>query len=115
MSSTKKLAALFEKNLPLFSALGDATRQQLLLLMIHEWPLSVSELAAKMEISRPTVSHHLKVLLEANILIEHKEGRKIFYAPQLGEYYFTVKEMIDSVDELIKKEGYCTDDGKKST
>ena len=108
MSSNEKiveLTELFRKNLPLFNALGDATRQQLLLLMMGSRALSVNELAAKMATSRPTISHHLRVLYEANIVVEHKEGRRTYYKPQLGDYYYSVKELIDLVDELTNKEG----------
>lgn len=107
MSSNAKLSELtelFKKNLPLFNALGDGTRQKLLLLMMGDKPLSVNELAAKMATSRPTISHHLRVLREANIVVEHKEGRRTYYKPQLSDYYYSVKELIDLVDELTNKE-----------
>lgn len=44
------------------------------------------------------------VLREAKVAIEHKEGRRTYYKPQLGEYYHTVKELIDLVDRLTKEE-----------
>lgn len=95
---------LLRKNLPLFSALGDATRQQLLLLMMGNHPLSVKELAVAMNMSRPTISHHLLVLRDAKVVVEHKEGRRTYYKPELGEYYYTVKELIDLIDTLTNTE-----------
>lgn len=105
MSSIQHIAELFRKNLPLFNAMGDSTRQQLLLLMMGDKPLSVNELAAKMAMSRSTVSHHLKVLYEAKIVVEEKRGRRTYYKPQLGDYYYSVKELVDMVDELTHKKG----------
>jgi len=104
MSDIEMLKKLLGKNLPLFNALGDATRQRLLALMMGNHPLSVKELAVAMRMSRPTISHHLMVLREAKVVVEHKEGRRIYYKPQLGEYYYTVKELIDLVDRLTKEE-----------
>lgn len=111
MESTERLTTLFNKNLPLFNALGDSIRQNLLLLMMSNEPLSVSELAAKMAMSRPTISHHLRILYEAKIIIEEKHGRKTYYKPQLGDYYYSVKELVDLVDEITNKED-CNDDSK---
>lgn len=99
------IARLFQKNLPLFNALGDSTRQQLILLMMDSKPRSVIELAEQITLSRPAVSHHLKVLRDANIVTEHKEGRRTYYKPHLGDYFVSIKELVDVVDELVHKEG----------
>jgi ArsR family transcriptional regulator, arsenate/arsenite/antimonite-responsive transcriptional repressor len=104
MNDLDTVKKLLSKNLPLFNALGDATRQQLLALMMGNHPLSVQELADAMKMSRPTISHHLMVLREAKVVVEHKEGRRIYYKPQLGEYYYTVKDLIDLVDRLTKED-----------
>jgi len=105
MKSIDTVKKLLSKNLPLFNALGDATRQRLLILMMGNHPLSVNELAIAMNMSRPTISHHLIVLRDAKVVVEHKEGRRIYYKPQLGEYYHTVKELIDLIDTLTNTEG----------
>lgn len=104
MSDVDKIEKLLTANLPLFNALGDETRQQLLILMMGKRPLSVKELADAMQISRPTISHHLLVLRKAKVVAEHKEGRRTYYTPQLGEYYHTVKELIDLIDTLTNAE-----------
>lgn len=106
VSDIDKVKKLLTTNLPLFNALGDATRQQLLILMMGKHPLSVKELADAMQISRPTISHHLLVLRKAKVVVEHKEGRRTYYEPQLGEYYYTVKELIDLIDALTSTEEY---------
>lgn len=103
----EKIKALLRTNLPLFNALGDETRQQLLTLMMGNHPLSVKELADAMETSRPTISHHLSVLRDAKVVVERKVGRRTYYQPQLGEYYYTVKELIDLVDKVTNTEEDC--------
>jgi len=107
MSDIERIQELLHTNLPLFNALGDATRQRLLTCMMDGRPLSVKELAAAMKMCRPTISHHLLVLREANIVVEHKVGRRTYYQPQLGEYYHSVKELIDLVEKVTNTEENC--------
>lgn len=102
-----RIKVLFDKSQPFFNALGDPVRQDLLRFMMSGELLSVKELAAHTSLSRPTISHHLKVLKEANIITEHKKGREIFYRPQPGEYFYTVKELMDTIHEILQKER-CT-------
>jgi DNA-binding transcriptional ArsR family regulator len=42
-------------------------------------PMSVGRLAQGMGVSRPAVSQHLKILKEAGLVREHREGRKHLY------------------------------------
>ena len=102
MRDTKRMRELFRESLPLFSALGDPIRQQLIMLMMEAQRKSVAELAASMKLPRPTVSHHLKVLKDAHILREQKVGTKIYYCPQMGTYFRPVKELVDMVSEIEK-------------
>jgi DNA-binding transcriptional ArsR family regulator len=103
MDDVEHIRILFRGSQAFFTALGDPVRQELLLAMMSGELLSVKELAGRTNLSRPTISHHLKILKEANIIVEHKNGRQIFYQPQPGEYFYIVKELIDSIDTIIKK------------
>lgn len=105
MHDAKRIRELFQESLPLFNALGDPIRQRLIMLMMEGERKSVAELAASMELPRPTVSHHLKVLKEAHILREQKVGTKIYYCPQMGEYFRPVKELVDMVADIEKRKG----------
>lgn len=106
MSDAKKMQRLFTKSLPLFNALGDPIRQQLLLLMMEGQRKSVAELTSYTSLSRPTISHHLKVLKEAHIVAETKEGRKIYYYPQMGKYFKPLKELVHTVDTITNQKGH---------
>lgn len=48
--------------------------------MLHEKPYPVHELAAAFDISRPAISRHLKVLKDAGLVREEKQGRENIYA-----------------------------------
>lgn len=59
-------------------ALGDPTRQQMLLLLSqHE--LNVGDLTERSHLSRPAVSHQLKILADAGLLIQERRGRERVY------------------------------------
>ncbi len=64
-----------------FSALGDPTRLKVLVLLAEK-PRPVHDLAAAFDISRPAISRHLKVLKDAGLVKEEKQGRENLYALQ---------------------------------
>src|SRR5881396_3345107 len=59
-------------------ALGDPTRRAIFE-RLRSGPLSVGEIAAGLPISRPAVSQHLRVLKEAGLVTERKEGTRRIY------------------------------------
>ncbi len=65
----------------LYSALADPTRLRVLELL-HEKARPVHELAAAFDISRPAISRHLRVLKEAGLVKEEKQGRENVYSFQ---------------------------------
>ena len=58
-----------------FAALADETRCALVDLL-RERPRPVHELAAAFAISRPAISRHLRVLKEAGLISEERDGRE---------------------------------------
>lgn len=66
-----------------FRAIADPTRRALLdLLQDGERP--VSELAARFDATLPAISQHLKVLREAALVSERREGRQRLYRVEPG-------------------------------
>ena len=59
-------------------ALGDWTRRQIFDALRHG-PQSVGELAARMPVSRPAVSQHLRVLKEAGLVLDTRDGTRRIY------------------------------------
>lgn len=68
----------------LYSALADPTRLRVLELL-HGQARPVHDLAAAFEISRPAISRHLRVLKEAGLVQEEKQGRENLYSFQRDE------------------------------
>jgi DNA-binding transcriptional ArsR family regulator len=62
-----------------FFALGDKTRQQILLMFEPGEEICVNDIARVFHLSRPAISHHLKVLRDAALLVCEKRGKEVFY------------------------------------
>ena len=63
----------------LLAVLADPTRQTLLGLLRRK-PLRVGELARHLPVSRPAVSQHLKILKEAQLVREHRQGTRHYFS-----------------------------------
>ncbi len=61
-----------------FLAIADPTRRHLLE-ELRRGPKTVGELAAGLPVSRPAVSQHLKVLLDAGLVSARSEGTRRIY------------------------------------
>ena len=59
-------------------ALGDPTRRAIFE-RLRSGPLSVGEIAAELPVSRPAVSQHLRVLKEAGLVTERRNGTRRLY------------------------------------
>ena len=59
-------------------AISDDTRQKIMSECCC-CELSVNEIVEKMEVSQPTVSHHLAILRDAGLVTVREEGKQTFY------------------------------------
>jgi len=86
---------LAQANARRFAALGDPTRLQVFAL-ISGAPLSVSEVAAQLPVSRPAVSQHLKELADAGLVQVESVGTRNLYQPD-ADGVATLRDFIDSL------------------
>ena len=63
----------------IFAALGDEHRQRILLTFEPGERLNVGQIAEVSTLDRSTVSHHLKVLREAGVLVAARQGKEIYF------------------------------------
>ena len=65
-----------------FKALADPTRIRILnLLAANRDPVCVCDIVKHFPIGQPTISHHLKVLVDAGIFTRDQRGKWAYYAP----------------------------------
>jgi DNA-binding transcriptional ArsR family regulator len=63
----------------LFKALNDGTRRKILELL-REKDYNAGEIASQFDISKPSISHHLEILKNAELVIAEKKGQYIYYS-----------------------------------
>ena len=86
----------------LFKALGDPTRRQIIELL-REKDMTAGEIADYFSISKPSISHHLDLLRQADVVISIKEGQFITYSLNTTVFDEMVKWMMDLSDKKSKK------------
>jgi ArsR family transcriptional regulator len=76
-------------------AIADDTRQKIMKLTCCRWR-SVTEIVERLNVTQPTVSHHLAILREAGLVDFKEDGKQTFY--QLNRDVVTV-----CCDQIIAK------------
>ena len=67
-----------EDSVSFAKALADPTRQKIMRLLCCQW-LNVTDVVEQLDVSQPTVSHHLSILKSAGLVTARREGKQIFY------------------------------------
>ena len=61
-----------------FQAIADPTRRAILLLAASQ-TMTAGAIASNFDTARPTVSKHLQILIECELLEQEQKGREIYY------------------------------------
>lgn len=61
-----------------FQAIADPTRRAILMLLASQ-AMTAGAIAANFDTARPTVSKHLQILTECELLQQEQNGREIYY------------------------------------
>ena len=64
---------------PMFKALGDPARLQMISMIAAKPELCVCEITPAIELSSGTISHHLKTLREAGLVDCERRGTYVYY------------------------------------
>ena len=62
----------------IFQAIADPTRRSILTLLAVQ-SLTAGAIAANFKSARPTISKHILILTECNLLTQEQNGREIYY------------------------------------
>ena len=74
-------------------AISDDTRQKIMSECCCCW-LSVNEIVEKMDVSQPTVSHHLAILRDAGLVKIREEGKQTFYSLNQDQVAFCCGQLM---------------------
>ena len=97
-TSVALVATEFQRCQKILAALGDETRQHLILEMMRMSDCRgarVGEITQKTNLSRPAVSHHLGILKEAGVINVRREGTKNYY------YFDAQPDALNQLQNLI--------------
>ena len=93
MLSSREFDRVMDK---VFKALGDPTRRGILRLLRSD-DMSAGRIAEEFPVAKSTLSGHLNVLKEANLVVTERSGTTITYSLNVGVY----EEMLGAVMELL--------------
>ena len=80
-----------------FQAIADPTRRAILLLVASQ-TMTAGAIAANFDTARPTVSKHLQILTECELLEQEQSGREIYYHINAKK----MKEVADFIEPFRK-------------
>ncbi len=83
-----------------FQALGDSSRIQIIWALSHG-ELCVGDVADTLEMSQPTVSHHLRMLRNLHLVKKRRDGRISFYSLDDDHIDAILKSGIEHVEDLL--------------
>jgi len=95
-----------------FQAIADPTRRGILLLLAAQ-PMTAGAIASNFDTARPTVSKHIQILTECELLKQEQQGREIYYHfnPQkmreIGDFIEPFRQMweakFNKLEAVMKK------------
>ncbi|MDR1131908.1 MAG: winged helix-turn-helix domain-containing protein [Oscillospiraceae bacterium] len=89
----------FIKCQKLLIAIGDETRQSIIAALMEAGceGLRVGEITAKTHLSRPAVSHHVKILLDCGLIGLDRQGTKNFYYLVIGDGFMNLCDLVNRI------------------
>src|SRR6201996_3391301 len=95
-----------------FQAIADPTRRAILLLLAASQSMTAGAIASNFDTARPTVSKHLQILTECELLKQEQNGREIYYhinakkIKQVADFIEPFRQMWDDrfnkLEEIMK-------------
>lgn len=86
------------KTIEMMSVLTEPTRIKILQLISGEGEMCAKNILPMFAITQPTLSHHLNLLVENDILIARKDGRFIYYSVNKASID-CIRKLIDTLTE----------------
>lgn len=82
-----------------FKALSDPTRREILRLLAHG-DLTAGQIAERFAITKPSISHHLNALKQANLVLDERRGQNIMYSLNTT----VVQDVLGWIMDVLAKE-----------
>ena len=106
MTSTKEIRDAFHQCMPLFIALGDEVRLTIIDALTADDPiyrqgLNVKQITERTSLSRPAISHHLKILKQAGLVGVRQKGTSNYYYLTIADSTRTLMDLGFRLQEYL--------------
>ena len=85
-----------DKIAELFKLISDGTRLRVLVLLCRS-EQCVNGIADALGMSAPAISHHLRVMRQAEIISSRRDGKEVYYSIAANAYADLVRRTVDTV------------------
>ena len=96
----------FINNSQTLISISDENRQRILLVLMDycdKGGIRVEDIAKKINLLRPAVSHHLKILKDEEIISIRKDGAKNYYYISGCTKILKIKNLLDNIELLVNE------------
>jgi ArsR family transcriptional regulator len=87
----------------LLNGVRDPIRMDIILLLAQNKSMNVGDIATRFKVSRPAISHHLKVLKDAGILQCEKIGQEVFYCLDRAHIVAGLRRIADEIENCCSQ------------
>jgi len=87
----------------LLAVVGDPARLNIIFLLGETGRLNVGDIASRFHLSRPTISHHLKVLKTSRVVTAQKVGQEVFYELDEGVIIHELRTVLAGIEEAVQQ------------
>lgn len=89
----------FGKAAGTFQLISDATRLKILWLLCHH-ETCVNNIAIAVDMSAPAVSHHLRILKQAGLIVSRRDGKEMYYKLVDSDEAVLVHRAVDDILDI---------------
>ncbi len=82
----------------ILAATSDPVRLEIIFLLDHGDKMNVGQISSRFRLSRPAISHHLKVLKDAGVVRSEKSGQEIFYWLNFERVVLALRALADKIE-----------------
>jgi ArsR family transcriptional regulator, arsenate/arsenite/antimonite-responsive transcriptional repressor len=93
-----------------FEALADATRRSILK-RLRSGSLTAGEIAETFQLTKPTLSHHFRILKRAGLVRSHRQGTNVIYTLQANVIEELAAELLELTDGARRLVGHTRSKG----
>lgn len=96
----------------IFQAIADPTRRSILVLLTSQ-AMTAGAIANNFDVARPTISKHIQILSECELVESEQKGREIYYALKvdkmkeidvwLEQFRKMWKQRFDALDDILSE------------